>query len=609
MVRLITFVVFISLCIFVNQLLIAKDVESKDAQSVITNETIIELIKAGLSEVAIIKVIESNSTQFNVSPNDLVELKKNGVSNKLIEIMIDRNNTNPLQIQKTDSSINQTAYPQYYGFYLLKDKKFIEVNSSYEGEPEELNGEVKFILFDKNVKTLMNNIHLVTMKYINNKISYSGGDFRKPEKKVSRIGKWDAVFCSGERSRVISLGIQPVANNQEIVYLSPKSTLSKGAYALVIGSLGDDFLEYAQRRIVYKFFVDKEYIFSSLDTENNFCVNLVLGNQTGGWANWLQMNQGWTSVSCEQNKSSKETNFVKTEQTSQKINKDEEFPSEYKQGTFYAKNGQYEKAIAEWLKALEKGDKNIKIYYNLGIAYTKVGKLDDAIAIWQSALEKTKETSSYFYLIGLAYKEKGAVKNAELYLNKSIEVDPEFYDVYKVLEEFYRSQELYEEADRYAKIYESQVGSDITNKEISDMSKIEIAAITFEELLSGEKDANLFDSHYSVFNYKYEDVWDAVNYVLNKKKEKIITSDEESGIIITDTCRWSMNRKYYKYYILVERINDTTTKLNLKLIAHNSNWDKNLKRSILKPMNKTFVNDKFVRKFIYEVREKLGDGK
>lgn len=115
--------------------------------------------------------------------------------------------------------------------------------------------------------------------------------------------------------------------------------------------------------------------------------------------------------------------------------KDEEFSPEYKQGSLYAKNGQYEKAIAEWLKALESDKDNIKIYYNLGIAYTKVGKLDNAIAIWQKALTINPLLVNLHYSIGLAYKEKGNIELAEASLKKTIEIDPNYPNAKNVLEE------------------------------------------------------------------------------------------------------------------------------------------------------------------------------
>lgn len=115
--------------------------------------------------------------------------------------------------------------------------------------------------------------------------------------------------------------------------------------------------------------------------------------------------------------------------------KDEEFSSEDKQGVFYANNGQYEKAIAECLKALESDKGNLQTYYNLGIAYTKVGKLDNAIATWQKALTINPLLAHLHYSIGLAYKEKGNFELAEASLKRTLEINKFYPNAKNVLEE------------------------------------------------------------------------------------------------------------------------------------------------------------------------------
>ena len=64
---------------------------------------------------------------------------------------------------------------------------------------------------------------------------------------------------------------------------------------------------------------------------------------------------------------------------------------------------------------------------------------------------------AYFhYNIGLAYKEKGDLDTAETCLKKTLEVDPHFIDVHKVLEELYRAKGMLGDADREAEIYKSK---------------------------------------------------------------------------------------------------------------------------------------------------------
>lgn len=60
------------------------------------------------------------------------------------------------------------------------------------------------------------------------------------------------------------------------------------------------------------------------------------------------------------------------------------------------------------------------------------------------------------YTIGLVYKEKGDFDKAEASLKKTLEVEPNFVEVHKVLEELYRSKGMLGDADREAELYKSQ---------------------------------------------------------------------------------------------------------------------------------------------------------
>ena len=224
-------------------------------QTTITNGTIIELSRAGLSDTAIISLIETKRSAFDLGPESLINLKKAGISNKVIEAMLARDAA--LRKPKPEPpQTTPTIQPKYYGLYVVEGDKLTELSSKYEGEPKEHSGEIKFVLYDKKVKYLMERVHLVTMKYVNRWISHdplsSGG--------TSKIEKWDVVFYTGERSTIVELGIQPVPNNTEMVYLVPKQSLPPGAYALVIGSVDTPFghpsLQIKNREVVYAFFKD-----------------------------------------------------------------------------------------------------------------------------------------------------------------------------------------------------------------------------------------------------------------------------------------------------------------------------------------------------------------
>src|SRR5262245_53154341 len=58
------------------------------AQETLTNQSIMEMLKAGLSERVVIAKIRTSPTSFDTSTDALIALKKNGVPEKVIEAMM-----------------------------------------------------------------------------------------------------------------------------------------------------------------------------------------------------------------------------------------------------------------------------------------------------------------------------------------------------------------------------------------------------------------------------------------------------------------------------------------------------------------------------------------
>ena len=58
------------------------------AQEVLTNDSVIQMVKAGLPEAIVIAKIKWTSTKFDLKTDSLVNLKKAGVSDKVLEAMV-----------------------------------------------------------------------------------------------------------------------------------------------------------------------------------------------------------------------------------------------------------------------------------------------------------------------------------------------------------------------------------------------------------------------------------------------------------------------------------------------------------------------------------------
>jgi hypothetical protein len=59
-------------------------------QTALTNDTIIKMAKAGLSDDVIISTITSQPAKFATSPDDLIALKGSGVSDRVMGVMVER---------------------------------------------------------------------------------------------------------------------------------------------------------------------------------------------------------------------------------------------------------------------------------------------------------------------------------------------------------------------------------------------------------------------------------------------------------------------------------------------------------------------------------------
>lgn len=58
------------------------------AQEVLTNDSVIQMVKAGLPEAVVIAKIKSTATKFDLKTDSLVSLKKAGITDKVLEAMV-----------------------------------------------------------------------------------------------------------------------------------------------------------------------------------------------------------------------------------------------------------------------------------------------------------------------------------------------------------------------------------------------------------------------------------------------------------------------------------------------------------------------------------------
>jgi tetratricopeptide (TPR) repeat protein len=100
-------------------------------------------------------------------------------------------------------------------------------------------------------------------------------------------------------------------------------------------------------------------------------------------------------------------------------------------GEAYSKEGQSDKAMAEFNKALELDPKNANAINDRGLEFWFKGDIDSALADYNKAIEINPSLAVSYNNRGLLYgKGKGEFDLAIADLTKAIEIDPKFIDAY-----------------------------------------------------------------------------------------------------------------------------------------------------------------------------------
>lgn len=101
-------------------------------------------------------------------------------------------------------------------------------------------------------------------------------------------------------------------------------------------------------------------------------------------------------------------------------------------GSVYLTKGEYDRAIAEFNKALEINPKDSGTYKNRGAAYMNKGQYDQALSDYTKALEINPKDAEVYNARGRAYYFRGKYKESWEDLNKAedlgYKVPPEFFD-------------------------------------------------------------------------------------------------------------------------------------------------------------------------------------
>lgn len=204
------------LLLFVSNITVAQ---KKSDETILTNSSIIELVKAGLSESVILAKIKNSKCEFDTSSSALVSLKENGVSDNIITAIIEAKSNDSNSIQADTSRITPLEMKDAVG----TQKFFIE------SEDERSQLELAKKLKEKGFEIVSNkqNADLVFVLSIEEKVATRSVGLLGGVQTINKVGKLSVylqkenntqlIFARG--SEVISLhaivGVAPVYRQAE----------------------------------------------------------------------------------------------------------------------------------------------------------------------------------------------------------------------------------------------------------------------------------------------------------------------------------------------------------------------------------------------------------
>jgi protein O-mannosyl-transferase len=102
----------------------------------------------------------------------------------------------------------------------------------------------------------------------------------------------------------------------------------------------------------------------------------------------------------------------------------------YNRGLAYQNQGKLDQAIAEYDKTIEINPSYAEAYNNRGLAYQNKGDLKQAIADYDRTIAIKPSYAIAYYNRGNVYQSKGDLDQAIAYYNKAIEINPDYPDAY-----------------------------------------------------------------------------------------------------------------------------------------------------------------------------------
>lgn len=111
---------------------VATQVYCQETEEILTNQTVVDMVKLGLGDPVIISKIKISKTNFDVTTSALIDLKAQGISDAIFTSMIESKEKN----KSTTINQNDPFSPHSPGFYYFnkQENKLVKIDASIASE-------------------------------------------------------------------------------------------------------------------------------------------------------------------------------------------------------------------------------------------------------------------------------------------------------------------------------------------------------------------------------------------------------------------------------------------------------------------------------------------
>ena len=211
--------VLLTLIAFNFQKLSAANIENveKETQEILTNDSIIKLVEAELSEKTIISLIKQSLTKFDLAPQTIIKLKQAGVSDKIIETMLGTAENTSIQEEKPKEKEILQKLPAKANKTKLSEQQVVETLEAIEtaNQKKDLNELSKYLADNfvwKGVQGVGQGMEMTTFNK-DQYLSSMKSQFESPiEAKVTKelIDRKIELLPDGITAKVIQLDYQKI---------------------------------------------------------------------------------------------------------------------------------------------------------------------------------------------------------------------------------------------------------------------------------------------------------------------------------------------------------------------------------------------------------------